>query len=74
MFLMRVKAKRMGSHTHLLFFAGFGVMMVEERFSNLGCAGELVLRNEEWEEFKNIITRPAPVAPPFYHVEIIDEQ
>lgn len=73
MFLMRVKYQQLGGHTHVTFFIGVGDRMVEERFSNLGNSGTLILRNEEWKLFKDILTQPAARHLPLYQIELVNQ-
>lgn len=44
-YVLRIYWKRLGSHTHTRVFMG----NEKERFSGLGKAGDLCLRNEEWD-------------------------
>jgi hypothetical protein len=49
-YLARVYWKRLGGHTHARVFVGAEEPAgTAEGFSALGRAGDLVLRNEEWE-------------------------
>lgn len=71
-FLMRVKHERLGAHTHVTFFSGFGERMVEARFSGLGNNGTLVFRNEEWEVVREILGRPTNFNLPDFEVDIVE--
>lgn len=43
--LIRFQYKEQGGHTHVRMFTGKGTL-------SLGLAGTLILRNEEWADFK----------------------
>lgn len=46
---LRVRAVRLGGHTHVTIWAGMAPRVpAEDRYSGLGNAGTIVLRNEEW--------------------------
>jgi len=53
-FLFRMRYKELGAHTHIRFFSGKGSL-------SLGLCGNLVMRNEEWAEFKQWCDRQGPV-------------
>lgn len=74
LFLMRVKYKQLGGHTHVTFFAGHGEKMVEERFSGLGNSGTLIFRNEEWAKFKSILEQPRVAQNGDCVIELVEEK
>lgn len=64
--LFRILYKVLGSHTHFTLFAGKGA-------SSLGCAGDMILRNEEFDFLKAGIERtvgnPGGIG---HHIEFVE--
>lgn len=51
---IRIKAVTLGGHVHLGLWVGLRERMPENPlYSDLGKAGDLVLRREEWEAFRD---------------------
>lgn len=61
--LFRLRYEVKGGHTHVRFFAGKGS-------ASLGKCGDLVFRNEEWEEFLRELDR----RPPGGSIEVLPEE
>lgn len=49
--LFRFRFEELGGHTHVRLFAGKG----QREVPGLPKCGDLVFRNEEWDEFKEIV-------------------
>lgn len=53
--LARFKARRLGGHTHIEVLIGRGVAIPEDKFSHLGLSGTLVMVNQDWKLFKELL-------------------
>lgn len=53
--LFLFKSRIRGGHTHIEVYAG-------ERTATFGCCGDLIMRNEEWNTFKETLAKLPPDA------------
>lgn len=53
--LFRFRYVTLGGHAHVKLFAGTG--------ETLGKCGDLCFRNEEWDQFMELVTRGSAAAP-----------